>query len=152
MSSRSSITSRCRCWRQRGGPPGDQLPQRDALAHRPSVRDDLSRTLDLVENRACRDVLYQVLPAGFGGNAVRAWRCHRLGIGVGPAIRSLLLDRASGYFVLVGLFVAGMPVLLRVLPDLRQRYGVVVLLGTALCRLFALFLIDYLPPRYCVFG
>jgi uncharacterized membrane protein YbhN (UPF0104 family) len=89
----------------------------------------------------------QVLPSGFGGDAVRAWRCHRLGIGVGPAIRSLLLDRASGYFVLVGLFVAGMPVLLRVLPDPRQRYGVVVLLGTALCGLLALFLIDYLPPR-----
>jgi glycosyltransferase 2 family protein len=89
----------------------------------------------------------QVLPSGFGGDAVRAWRCHRLGIGAGAAIRSLLLDRASGYIVLVGLFVAGMPVLLRVLPDPRQRYGVVALLGTALCGLLALFLIDYLPRR-----
>ena len=89
----------------------------------------------------------QVLPSSFGGDAVRAWRCHRLGIGAGPSIRSLLLDRASGYIVMVGLFAVGMPVLLRVLPDPRQRYGVVVLLGTALCGLLALFLIDYLPPR-----
>jgi len=87
----------------------------------------------------------QVLPSGFGGDAVRAWRCHRLGIGVAAAIRSLVLDRVGGYFVLVALFAAGLPALLPVLPDARQRYGAVVLLGVALCGLLALFLIDYLP-------
>lgn len=87
----------------------------------------------------------QVLPSGVGGDAVRAWRCHRLGIGMASAIRSLVLDRVSGYFVLVVLFAAGLPVLLRVLPDVRQRYGVVLLLGAALCGLLALFLIDYIP-------
>src|SRR3984893_3175542 len=49
----------------------------------------------------------QVLPSGVGGDAVRAWRCHRLGIGVAAAIRSLVLDRVAGYFVLVVLFSAG---------------------------------------------
>ena len=87
----------------------------------------------------------QVLPSGVGGDAVRAWRCHRLGIGVAAAIRSLVLDRVSGYVVMVVLFAAGLPVLLHILPDLRQRYGVVLLLGAALCGLLALFLIDYLP-------
>jgi uncharacterized membrane protein YbhN (UPF0104 family) len=89
----------------------------------------------------------QVLPSGVGGDAVRAWRCHRLGIGVAAAIRSLVLDRVSGYFVMVVLFAAGLPVLLHILPDVRQRYGMVVLLGAALCGLLALFLIDYLPRR-----
>jgi uncharacterized membrane protein YbhN (UPF0104 family) len=89
----------------------------------------------------------QVLPTGVGGDAVRAWRCHRLGIGAGAAIRSLLLDRVSGYFVLVVLFAAGMPVLLHILPDPRQRYGLVLLFGAALCALFALFLMDRLPRR-----
>jgi uncharacterized membrane protein YbhN (UPF0104 family) len=89
----------------------------------------------------------QVLPTGVGGDAVRAWRCHRLGIGAAAAIRSILLDRASGYFVTVALFAAGLPVLLRILPDARQRYGVVVLLGATLCGLLALFVIDYLPRR-----
>jgi glycosyltransferase 2 family protein len=89
----------------------------------------------------------QALPSGVGGDAVRAWRCHRLGIGVAAAIRSLVLDRVSGYVVMVVLFAAGLPVLLHILPDARQRYGVVVLLGTALCGLLALFLIDYLPRR-----
>jgi glycosyltransferase 2 family protein len=89
----------------------------------------------------------QALPSGVGGDAIRAWRCHRLGIGVAAAIRSLVLDRVSGYVVTVVLFAAGLPVLLRVLPDARQRYGVVVLLAAALCGLLALFVIDYLPPR-----
>jgi hypothetical protein len=87
----------------------------------------------------------QVLPSGVGGDAVRAWRCHRLGIGVAAAIRSLVLDRVSGYIVMVVLFAAGLPVLLHILPDARQRYGVVLLLGAALCGLLALFLIDRLP-------
>jgi uncharacterized membrane protein YbhN (UPF0104 family) len=74
----------------------------------------------------------QVLPSGVGGDAVRAWRCHRLGIGVAAAIRSLVLDRVSGYLVLVILFAAGLPVLLRVLPERHQRYGIVLLLGATL--------------------
>ena len=89
----------------------------------------------------------QVLPSGVGGDAVRAWRCHRLGIGVAAALRSLILDRVSGYIVMVVLFAAGLPVLLRILPDARQRYGVVLLLGGALCGLLALFMIDYLSRR-----
>ena len=89
----------------------------------------------------------QVLASGVGGDAVRAWRCHRLGIGAGAAIRSLLLDRISGYIVTVVLFAAGLPVLLHILPDARQRYGIVLLLGAALCGLLALFLMDYLPRR-----
>ena len=89
----------------------------------------------------------QVLPSGIGGDAVRAWRCHQLGIGAAAAIRSLVLDRVSGYFVLVVLFAACLPVLLQIFPDARQQCGVVLLLGAALCGLFALFLMDYLPRR-----
>jgi glycosyltransferase 2 family protein len=89
----------------------------------------------------------QVLPSGFGGDAVRAWRCHRLGVGVGAAVRSLVLDRVSGYFVTVVLFAAGMPVLLHILRDPSQRYGLLLLLAAALSGLFALFLMDYVPGR-----
>jgi glycosyltransferase 2 family protein len=63
----------------------------------------------------------QILPSR--GDAVRAWRCHRLGIGAGAAIRSLVLDRVSGYKMTVVLFGAGLPVLLHILTDARQRYG-----------------------------
>jgi uncharacterized membrane protein YbhN (UPF0104 family) len=66
---------------------------------------------------------------------------------VAAAIRSLVLDRVSGYFVLVMLFAAGLPVLLHSLPDACQRYGAVILLGAALCGLLAPFLIGYLPQK-----
>jgi uncharacterized protein (TIRG00374 family) len=62
----------------------------------------------------------QVLPSGVGGDAVRAWRCQRLGIGVAAALRSIVLDRVSGYFVLAVLFATGLPVLLHILPDVRH--------------------------------
>jgi glycosyltransferase 2 family protein len=89
----------------------------------------------------------QVLPTGIGGDAVRAWRCRKLGIGLGAAIRSILLDRACGYMVLVAVYAASLPGLLRVLPDARQRDGVVAVLAAALFGLFGLLLLDQLPRR-----
>src|SRR5262245_28095379 len=89
----------------------------------------------------------QVLPSGVGGDAVRAWRCHQIGIGAAAAIRSLILDRLSGYFVMIVLFAAGLPVLLPSLADAQQRCGAVLLLGAASCGLLVFFLMDYLPRR-----
>ena len=56
----------------------------------------------------------QVLPTGVGGDAVRAWRCRKLGIGLGAAMRSILLDRACGYLVLIVVYAASLPSLLSV--------------------------------------
>jgi glycosyltransferase 2 family protein len=89
----------------------------------------------------------QVLPTGIGGDAVRAWRCRKLGIGLGAAVRSILLDRACGYLVLVALYAASLPSLLRVLPDARQRDGVVAVFAVALLGLLGLVLLDQLPRR-----
>ena len=66
----------------------------------------------------------QVLPTGVGGDAVRVWRCRKLGIGLGAAIRSILLDRACGYLVLIVVYAATLPSLLQILPDVQQRSGV----------------------------
>jgi glycosyltransferase 2 family protein len=87
----------------------------------------------------------QVLPTGVGGDAVRAWRCRKLGIGLGAAIRSILLDRACGYLVLVLVYAASLPSLLRILPDTQQRSGVVAVLGVALFGVLALLFLDCLP-------
>jgi uncharacterized membrane protein YbhN (UPF0104 family) len=87
----------------------------------------------------------QVLPTGVGGDAVRAWRCSKLGIGLGAAVRSILLDRAWGYAVLVILYVAVLPSLLQVVPETRERAGVVVVLAAALVGLLALVSFDRLP-------
>src|SRR5262245_41474008 len=87
----------------------------------------------------------QVLPTGVGGDAVRAWRCSKLGIGLGAAVRSILLDRAWGYTVLVILYIAALPSLLQVLPEVRERAGVVAVLVAALAALVALVSFDCLP-------
>lgn len=87
----------------------------------------------------------QILPTGVGGDAVRAWRCRRLGIGLGAAIRSILLDRACGYLVLVVVYAASLPSLLQILADPRQRGVVTAVLGAGLLGLATLFLLDRLP-------
>jgi glycosyltransferase 2 family protein len=87
----------------------------------------------------------QVLPTGVGGDAVRAWRCRKLGIGLGAAIRSILLDRACGYLVLVVVYAASLPRLLHILPEARQRGAVVAVLGAGLLGLLAFLFLDCLP-------
>jgi glycosyltransferase 2 family protein len=87
----------------------------------------------------------QVLPTGIGGDAVRAWRCRKLGIGLGAAIRSILLDRACGYLVLVAIYTASLPSLLSILPEARQRATVVTVLGAGLLGLLVLLFLDCLP-------
>jgi uncharacterized protein (TIRG00374 family) len=87
----------------------------------------------------------QMLPTGVGGDAVRAWRCSRLGIGLGPAVRSILLDRACGYLILVVLYAAGLPTLLHALPDARQRGVVLGVFVVGLFGFLALLSLDRLP-------
>jgi uncharacterized membrane protein YbhN (UPF0104 family) len=72
-------------------------------------RDDLPWTLDAEKVVLVGLFFNQVFPSSVGGDAVWAWRCNRLGIGVGAAIRSLVLDRVSGYSVLVMLFAVDLP-------------------------------------------
>jgi glycosyltransferase 2 family protein len=89
----------------------------------------------------------QVLPTGVGGDAVRAWRCHRLGVPLGAAVRSVLIDRASGYVVMVVIYIASLPILLRVMPDPGARAGILMVLAVALAGLLALPLVDFLPTQ-----
>jgi len=89
----------------------------------------------------------QVLPTGIGGDAVRAWRCHKLGVSLGAAMRSVLIDRASGYIVMVAIYMASLPTLLQVIPDPGARASILAVLGVALSGLLVLLLIDFLPAR-----
>jgi hypothetical protein len=84
----------------------------------------------------------QVLPTGVGGDAVRAWRCSRVGIGLGTAIRSILLDRACGYLVLLVLYVLGLPSLLKILPDPQERGAILAVLIIGLLGLVVLVSLD----------
>jgi glycosyltransferase 2 family protein len=87
----------------------------------------------------------QLLPTGVGGDAVRAWRCRKLGISLGAAVRSILLDRACGYLVLLAVFAAGLPGLMHALPDARERSAVLVIFAVGLVGLLALVSLGWLP-------
>jgi uncharacterized membrane protein YbhN (UPF0104 family) len=81
----------------------------------------------------------ELLPTGVGGDAVRAWRCSKLGIGLGTAIRSILLDRAWGYTM------CHPPGSVARFAQARERVGVVAVLVAALAALLVLVSLDYLP-------
>ncbi len=89
----------------------------------------------------------QVLPTGVGGDAARAWRYHRLGVPLGAAVQSVLIDRISGYVVIVATYVASLPTLLRVLPDPGAQAGILTVLAIALAGLLILPLMDFLPAQ-----
>jgi uncharacterized protein (TIRG00374 family) len=90
----------------------------------------------------------QVLPTGIGGDVVRAWRCYSLGIRLGTAIRSLLLDRASGYAIIVLLYAAGLPMLFHTVADDLQRQVFIAVFILSVAGLAALFFVDYLPVSF----
>jgi glycosyltransferase 2 family protein len=87
----------------------------------------------------------QVLPTGIGGDAVRAWRCKLFGISLTTAISSILLDRASGYFVLVVIYAISLPALFAIMADPLQQRLLLLVLAATTSALAALFLIDRLP-------
>ena len=89
----------------------------------------------------------QVLPSGIGGDAVRILRCRRLGIGLAAAIRSILIDRASGYAVFVLLYALTLPSLLHILADRGQRGAALTMFAGAVAGAAGLLLFDRLPAR-----
>jgi uncharacterized membrane protein YbhN (UPF0104 family) len=86
----------------------------------------------------------QMLPSGIGGDAVRAWRCQMLGIRLGAAVRSILLERASGYCVFVALLGAGLPRLAGVL-DPPLLHGLLLLFAACVGGLGAMLVLDLVP-------
>lgn len=87
----------------------------------------------------------QVLPTGVGGDAVRAWRCSKLGMGLGRSIISILIDRACGYVVLLVIYLMALPGLLELLPAARDKGVVSAGLIAGLLGLLGLVSVDYLP-------
>ena len=90
----------------------------------------------------------QFLPSGIGGDAVRAWRCRDFGVELPIAIRSVVLDRISGYVVLVALFAVTLPTLLRTMPGLQEREFIVALFAASSALMVACGAADLLPTFF----
>ena len=62
-------------------------------------------------------------------------------------MQSVLIDRISGYVVIVATYVASLPTLLQVLPDPGAQAGILTILAIAVAGLLILPLMDFLPAQ-----
>ncbi len=90
----------------------------------------------------------QVLPTSFGGDAVRMWRAHRLGVGGEAAVIGVLLERVSGLFGLVVLTALGVAYLGGEIDNQVIRLGLLATLPVAAAGILALVMLDRLPDRW----
>lgn len=97
----------------------------------------------------------QVLPSNLGGDAMRIWRLHRRGAGLGRAVGSVMLDRVIALVALAVLVLSTLPLASELISDARilvafWLFIALVPLGLAallwLDRLLVLF-IRILPGR-----
>jgi uncharacterized membrane protein YbhN (UPF0104 family) len=90
----------------------------------------------------------QVLPTSFGGDAVRMWQAHRLGVGSQAAVIGVLLERISGLFGLVLLTALGAAFLGGDINNHAIRFGLLATLPVAVAGVLALATLDRLPERW----
>jgi uncharacterized membrane protein YbhN (UPF0104 family) len=87
----------------------------------------------------------QVLPAGVGGDAVRAWLLVRRGADVGPSVGSIVLDRLAGLAALLFMIALSLPETLTLVDDANTRWGLGLLLVIGVAGIAILFGLSYLP-------
>ncbi len=90
----------------------------------------------------------QVLPTSFGGDAVRMWQAHRLGVGGEAAVIGVLLERIGGLFGLVVLTALGVAYLGSEIDNQAIRLGLLATLPVAVAATLALAALDRLPARW----
>ncbi len=90
----------------------------------------------------------QVLPTSFGGDAVRMWQAHRLGVGGEAAVIGVLLERIGGLFGLVVMTALGVAYLGSEIDNQAIRLGLLATLPVAVAAILALAALDRLPARW----
>ncbi len=90
----------------------------------------------------------QVLPTSFGGDAVRMWQAHRLGVGGEAAVIGVLLERLSGLFGLALVTTLGAAYLGSEIDNQAIRLGLLAILPVAVAGVLVLAALDRLPARW----
>jgi uncharacterized membrane protein YbhN (UPF0104 family) len=88
----------------------------------------------------------QAMPSTIGGDALRIWNGWRLGLPVGLATRSLIVDRVFSFLGLIVLCGAGLPVLAGRADDPLVVSGLLTLVLGGLGCLLVLLGLRWLPP------
>jgi len=87
----------------------------------------------------------QAMPSTIGGDALRLWNAWRLGLPLGLATRSLVVDRVFSFLGLILLCVAGLPVLATAAGDPLVTRGLLTLVLGGLACLAILLSLRFLP-------
>ncbi len=90
----------------------------------------------------------QVLPTSFGGDAVRMWQAHRIGVGGEAAVVGVVLERLGGLFGLAVLTAFGAAYLGGEIDNQTLRLGLLATLPVAVAGVVALAMLDRLPARW----
>jgi uncharacterized membrane protein YbhN (UPF0104 family) len=86
-----------------------------------------------------------VLPSSVGGDAVRMWKLHRLGLPGQVAVMSVMIDRLVALAALLLLVTAALPALYDLVADRGARNGVLVLLALGYVGFALAMLLEHLP-------
>jgi uncharacterized membrane protein YbhN (UPF0104 family) len=93
-------------------------------------------------------LLNQCLPSFVGADAYRMYWLYRESDRLGPAVRSVLIDRMLGMIALIAMFTAGIAFLFQRIGDPAAKSGLLVLLLCSLGGSIAFFTGDLLPKSW----
>lgn len=93
-------------------------------------------------------LLNQCLPSFVGADAYRMYWLYRESNRLGPAVRSVLIDRMLGMIALIVMFAAGIALLFQRLGDPAVKSGLLMLLLCSLGGAIAFFTGDLLPSGW----
>ncbi len=88
------------------------------------------------------------LPSTIGGDAVRMWKLHRVGLPGTAAVVSVMIDRMVALLAVLVLVLVSVPALFALIPDRAVRGGVLLLLGAGLLAFAAAMVLDRLPLAF----
>jgi uncharacterized protein (TIRG00374 family) len=90
----------------------------------------------------------QTLPSTIGGDAVRIWRAHRLGLGLGRAVNGVMIDRLSALAALLLVAVVGLPKMHGLIGDTVAFWVIPAFIVAGGVGFAALLTFDRLPPAF----
>ena len=91
------------------------------------------------------------LPSTIGGDAVRMWKLHRVGLPGTAAVVSVMIDRMVALLAILVLVLVSVPALFALIPDRATRGGVLLLLGAGFLAFAAAMVLDRLPLAFSRF-
>lgn len=87
----------------------------------------------------------QTLPSSVGGDAVRIWCACRVGLGVGDAVRTVILDRAISLVGLLLMAGVGLPWLFDLVTDPSTHFAIVAVVAAGIGGFLVFIALPQLP-------